>query len=472
MLAIDALKDLQKKFAERLNDKFPDDDIAAECNSSIKQIRNIYSTKVQDIDFSNTSLVKPLPNLLKKYINKGINDFTVMGIELLSAWFYHSIFRSSITSKENGKDFLYQIKSAALLTKVFSLFTGSKVNKSRVCENLLYGYLQVYDNCSQQFASCLKAFVEEMGKIENLSYYFDRERFAGYFVYEKFENYSAFLALCKIKKNFHETKYFQDFWFDWAMKGADVLSKKFLSKDFVDKIDRIGIDKKKVLTAFIACKADLEFDDNAPEKDLYFKNYLLQSIGKNNPIHEEYWNVEKKFKNDYAEFLDAAPKIFRKYYTSEFILIFFDAYESAGGDDARAVFWRLYKNKINDFVLGVSDENLYKIKTYIQSKFRDDLVKNYLSILSDYTLRLYTAKSAVLVLAFDKIIAVEFSEIGNAVYVYENSPHARLELLKGKDKNSEDDFKDKSVANDWWVHSGRWQYNFQTRLEDNYGIKP
>ena len=69
---------------------------------------------------------------------------------------------------------------------------------------------------------------------------------------------------------------------------------------------------------------------------------------------------------------------------------------------------------------------------------------------------------------------MEFSEIGNAVYVYENTPYSRKKYLKDDNKINEDDFKNKESANfiKAWTHQGRWQTNFHNRLGDDYGIEP
>ena len=241
------------------------------------------------------------------------------------------------------------------------------------------------------------------------------------------------------------------------------------------RINSIDIDKKKVILAYIANKIDKV--QNNKKKDHYFKDYLLPLIGKNNPLHEEYWKVNDKLYEKYKTILDKATTIFRKYYVSEFISIFFDALENTGGDRSRAIFWKKYKNRINDFALGLKDYDIRTIKNYIRNNIPENSVNGYLEVLSEFTLRLSAPKSntpAVLVLSFDSIIIIEFSVTGNAAYIYRNNPNSHWNYLKADDKYNEDDFKNKLSPNfiDAFHHRGYWQYTFGGRLRSYYHIEP
>ena len=69
MQAIEALFDLQRKFADRLAYSWPDKEVEKKCESSIKKIKNIFSSNVEDIDFSNIAQSEFLSNILYHYNN-------------------------------------------------------------------------------------------------------------------------------------------------------------------------------------------------------------------------------------------------------------------------------------------------------------------------------------------------------------------------------------------------------------------
>ena len=379
---------------------------------------------------------------------------------------------------ENGENtYLNKIEDSFVLNKIFTLFQGNTVNKQIICNNLLYSYLELYRNCSNQFINTLHSYLQKTGTIDKVNLYFNTNEFESVLskeVNEK-ENYASFLIFNGIKPKFVMTSYFTDLWFDWVMLCANVLSEKFLSEILQSRINSIELDKKKIILAYIANKIDKV--QNNEKKEHYFKEYLLPPIGKNNPLHEEYWKVNSELYEKYKTLLDTATKIFRKYYVSEFISIFFDALENTGGDRSRAVFWKKYKNRINDFALGLKDYDIRTMKSYIRNHIPETSVSGYLEILSEFTLWLRAPKSntpAVLVLSFDSIIIVEFSVTGNAAYIYQNNEKSHWNYLKADNKNNEDDFKNKDSLNfiDTFHHRGYWEYNFGTRLRSYYHIEP
>ena len=473
MQATEALLDLQRKFAERLHYSWPDSEIQKQCNDSIKKIKNIFSSNVEDIDATNTTQSEFLSNLLYRYLAYNDNTFTTQQIEQFSAWFFHC----TLPLGENKLN-LYQLNDTHTIKKIFTLFQSDKVNQQIVCNNLLFSYLEQHKNCSAQFTTILHSHIKHNGLIENCEYYFSQKSFVRQFAREtgEKENYSSYLSFSKgIPARYIRTSYFSELWFYWAMQCADVLSEKFLSEDFNSRIDHIAIDEKKVLLASIAAKVDDSQTDE--QKNLYFKTYLLPAIGKNNPLHTEYWKVNEQLSQKYKSLLENAPKIFRKYYVSEFISIFFDALESTGGDRSRAVFWKKYKNKIYDFALGLKESDSQKMREYINEHIPEKSVNSYLEILSDFTLQLRIPKSsspAVLVLCFDSVIIIEFSVSGNAVYIYRNNESSHHYYLKSKDKHNEDDFKNKESSDfiEALHHRGYWQSNFGLRLRRIYHIEP
>lgn len=474
MQAMEALLDLQRKFADRLAYSWPDEEVGKKCESSIKKIKNIFSSNVEDIDFSNIAQSEFLSKLLYRYIVFDDDKFTPQLIEQLSAWYCHC---SIPVNQDEKNEYLNKLEDSFILNKIFKLFQGKNVNRQIVCNNLLYSYLELYRNCSDQFIKTLHSFLQKIDTIEKVNLYFNNHDFENILskeVTEK-ENFTSFLIANGIKPKFVMTSYFTDLWFDWVMFCADVISENFLSREIQSRINSIAIDEKKIILAYIANKIDRL--QNNEKKDHYFKDYLLPLIGKNNPLHEEYWKVSTELYEKYKSFLDKATKIFRKYYVSEFISIFFDALENTGGDRGRAVFWKKYKNRINDFALGLKDYDIRTMKAYIQNHIPESAVNGYLEVLSEFTLRLRAPKSntpAVLVLSFESIIIVEFSITGNAAYIYQNNEKSHWNYLKANNKYNEDDFKNKDSTNfiDTFYHRGYWEYNFGSRLRSYYHIEP
>lgn len=474
MQAIEALFDLQRKFADRLAYSWPDEEVEKKCEASIKKIKNIFSSNVEDIDFSNTAYSEFLSNILYSYIADDDNNFSPQLIEQLSAWYCYC----RIPLNQDGQYvYLYKIEDSSVLKKIFKLFKDNNVNKQIISNNLLYSYLELYRNCSNQFKNILYSFLKKTGIIDKVNLYFNTNEFEILLsteVDEK-ENYTSFLISSGIKPKFVMTSYFKDFWFDWVILCANVFSEKFLSEMLQTRINSIDIDEKKVILAHIANEIDKV--QNNKKKDFYFKDYLLPVIGKNNPLHEEYWKVNDKLYEKYKKILNKVTKIFSKYYVSEFISIFFDALENTGGDRSRAVFWKKYKNRINDFALGLKDLDIRTIKNYIRNNIPENSVNSYLEVLSEFTLRLRAPKSntpAVLVLSFDSIVVIEFSVTGNAAYIYRNNANSYRNYLKADNKYNEDDFKNKLSPNfiDTFYHRGYWQDTFRGRLRSYYHIEP
>ena len=160
------------------------------------------------------------------------------------------------------------------------MFKDNNVNKQIISNNLLYSYLELYKNCSNQFKGTLHSFLNKTGIIDEVNLYFNTNKFEILLskeVNEK-ENYANFLISNGIKPKFVMTSYFNDLWFDWVILCANVLSEKFLSEMLQSRINSIDIDEKKVILAYIALKIDKV--QNNKKKDHYFKDYLLPLIGK------------------------------------------------------------------------------------------------------------------------------------------------------------------------------------------------
>lgn len=337
MQALDILKDLQRKYAERLRYSWPNEDVEKSCNASIKKINNIFSNDIENIDFNNTSQREFLSNLLYKYLVKDDNKFSVKLIEQFSAWFFHCYIQNNKDTGNNIK--LYQLSDKLILGKIFKLFDTVGVNKQLIGDNLMTSYLNLYKNCSQQFKKLLKSFINHINIINNLDLYFDQELFIRQIQntdIEK-ENYSEYLLTKLIRNRFINTKYFSDMWFWWVIICADVLSEKFIKNNIVAGFyPTVDLDQQKVILAYMANRVE-QIQGNET-RNSYFMNYLIPVIGNHNPTHIEYWNItNKKLENLYGKLLKVAPQIFRRYYISEFIIIFFDALESTGGDEDRAI---------------------------------------------------------------------------------------------------------------------------------------
>lgn len=477
MQSLEALKDLQRKYAGLLLHSWPDETVVQSCNTSIEKIKNIFSNNIDDIDFSNTSQRDFLSTILYKYLAKDDNKFTVKLIEQLSAWFTHCYIQKGTDTDDSLK--LYQLTDTFILEKIFKLFESPNVNKQLVGNNLMTSYLNLHKNCSPQFIKILMHFVKRNDIVENLDDYFDKN----YFIKQireneaEKENYTEYLTAKNIKNRFINTKYFSNIWFWWVMKCADVLSENFITNNIVSGLfTKVSLDEQKVILAYMAKQID-SISDNE-KRNNYFRNYLIPIIGKHNPIHIEYWKItDNELEAIYGKLLESAPKIFRKYYISEFIIIFFDALESTGGDEDRAIFWRGYKNKINDFAIALKPAHRRPMQNYIVTHVNKEAVNGYLEILSDFTLNLQTTNSntpAVLVLAFASVIIVEFSEKGNAMYIYRNNDESYPYYLKTDNKNTELDFKNTDSPNyiDKLTHSGKWQANFRYNLSKRFNIVP
>lgn len=473
MRAMEALKDLQRKYADRLRYSWPDEDVSKQCDESIKKIKSIFSNDVDIIDFNSTLQKDILVDLLQKYVIRNINRFTVQSIEQLSAWFSQCEIEIA-----TGKYKLYQLSNIFILTKIFKLFKTVNVNTRIVTENLLVCYLNLYENCSKQFVNILISYVSQ--NIDNYEYYFSQSNFIQTHFTKSERNqtdYVSFLISKNINKKFVSKKYFRDMWFFWVMNCADVLTDDFLNNNIMlGLFSSVSLDRQKIILAYIAYIFSNNPIDNQRKK-FCFENYLIPKIGKSNPLHKEFWIVDKELKLNYDKFLTAAPNIFKNYYVTEFISIFFDALESTGGDEERAIFWKKYKNKINKIAIALKNDHKEQIERYIEKHIPKSSIDGYKKILLDFVQPLQASKSttpAVLILGFESIIVIEFSQIGNAMYIYRNNKKTDYLFFRSSTKNGEDDFKNWKSSSflKKLVHRGDWQENFRYVLWSDFNIKP
>ena len=163
-----------------------------------------------------------------------------------------------------------------------------------------------------------------------------------------------------------------------------------------------------------------------------------------------------------------AMEIFKTWLNERDIKFFFENLIDDDPHDRRG-FWLTNADKIDYAIFVLGSDVPANYKNYKQiNKFKQSASKNIFSIGDNYNL----VKSNVFILKMGKIVVLEFSESGNACYVYyyddymkKINPNLQTKYSRANLKLS--DFKQKDLCIDKFKHDqwGTWQKNMKAFLK-------
>ena len=161
-------------------------------------------------------------------------------------------------------------------------------------------------------------------------------------------------------------------------------------------------------------------------------------------------------------------EIFKTWLNERDIKFFFENLIDDDPHDRRG-FWLTNADKIDYAIFVLGSDVPANYKNYKQiNKFKQSASKNIFSIGDNYNL----VKSNVFILKMGKIVVLEFSESGNACYVYyyddymkKINPNLQTKYSRANLKLS--DFKQKDLCIDKFKHDqwGTWQKNMKAFLK-------
>ena len=132
---MEALLDLQKKFADRLAYSWPDEEVGKKCEASIRKIKSIFSSRVEDIDFSNDTQRDFLSKLLYRYLI--YNDNNIEGsLEIPETTYYVDARYSDKAANigEGGRtNTVYLLKKGTTIPEALS---GKNIVVGSTAENI------------------------------------------------------------------------------------------------------------------------------------------------------------------------------------------------------------------------------------------------------------------------------------------------------------------------------------------------
>lgn len=439
---------------------FPNEKNAEKCRRSLALISDLTNRIIAEEESASALYLKTLKMNFSKYMNSA--DMNIPRVLLnkrsIKQIICHlndtEIYDHSIsTSKENAE-----------ISKVFFLLnSGTTSNEAgkdfSVC--LLKFYYTFYKSCSEEFVSNMK---EYLTKYYTEKYSLSQQEFIlRYSQYDRGEdNYPDFLRNLKINTNFISTKFFQEIWYIWCISRKPNTYSESFFKNNKDRINSEREDYRKCLLAVITCQIN-----KLNSRDFLITTHLLPMFGSVNPTDKDFWEISNsKLKTTYSAFLNQAPKIYYKYFTKTFLNAFFHVLSTGASsyETQRSLFWLKYIDQIEEIKIGVTD-------------YKDEIFRRKLSQLPGDT-RMYMAfyrkcyirickdsDPAALLMKLNKVMAIEFTENGNAAYLYRKDSEFAQKLFNStqvyevsyfKYQNSNYGFIDRIIHKGYWQGKADW----------------
>lgn len=287
-----------------------------------------------------------------------------------------------------------------------------------------------------------------------------------YSQYDKGEdNYSDFLRNIKVNTNFISTNFFQRIWYIWCLtRKPNTYSESFFKKN-KDRINAETEDIRKCILAVITCQVN-----KLASRDTLITSQLLPMFGSVNPAERSFWNVSSQvLRNKYSDCLAAAPKIYFKYFTKTFIEAFFLVLSTGTSsyERERSLFWLNYIDQIEEIKIGVT--------SYRDEVFRRKLsqlpgdTRMYMAFYETCKMSIYCSSNpAALLMKINNVLAIEFTENGNAAYLYHKNNEFAQKLFNRKAIYNVSDLKiqsesygfiDRIIHNGYWQSAAEWTLN-------------
>lgn len=223
-------------------------------------------------------------------------------------------------------------------------------------------------------------------------------------------------------------------------------------QNLINEINSASFYKKEsnFYYALIILGVDVSQKDKNAAKD-FLKDYFINHIDYKDPRK----NLEK-----WLSFNEEARSVFISWLNEQDIRVFFDVfidYDPHG----RKHFWLNYSRNVKNTQIIQAPSLSQNIKN--EEKINELKKKGYIFP------KLIDAQTNAFILDFDEFTVVEFSENGNACYIYEKD---KMQVLQ-KTKNSFyiGELKNKNKALNVITHNKNWQYNLTNWLAHR-GIRP
>lgn len=443
-----------------LTSSFPDPENAEKCRHSLALIADLTNRIISEEENTSAAYLKTLKLYFTKYMKSAD---TVVPSFLCNTRSIKQIIRH--LNDTDIYDYpICKTDDLAELSKMFSLFEYVGAIKGAdkdfsVC--ILKHFYSFYADCSHSFFITMNEFLV---RHYSEKYYLVQQDFVSvFFQHDRGEdNYPDFLRNQQINVNFISTKFFQDMWSAWCLsRKASTYSKPFLNKN-KDRINSEKRDVRKCILAVITCRIN-----TLSSRDELITTQLLPMFGSVNPADISFWNVSsQELRSTYSEYLIQAPKIYYKYFTKTFLEAFF--YVLSNGDSSyeqeRSLFWLKYIDDIEDIKIGVT--------TYKDRILRKRLLQlpgdsqMYMSFYNNCMIRINRDNDpAALLMKLKNVLAIEFTDNGNAAYLYRKDNgiaqnlferHYVTDVSEFKNQTSMYGFIDRIIHRGYWQGSADW----------------
>lgn len=215
-------------------------------NLSIDYCRQI---EIKDIE------IEVLENLIQKYLKNG-EDLFDKHFLLLLCWNIHKIkpIKKTINGKKTQLSFFeYQpglLEFNPATRKIFNLLSKHNEYKEQISAALMMIYLNNYNQASEFYIFLLKNYLRSVKFSRNLKLFFDVVNAGSYgrwrVISPYYKSFLKRLDLFQIRSSYINTKYFQDAWYFWMKKRADVSNKTIL-EDLPCRFYDVCSDAEKLL---------------------------------------------------------------------------------------------------------------------------------------------------------------------------------------------------------------------------------
>ncbi len=434
---------------------FPNAENAEKCRHSLALISDLTNRIIAEEENVSTVYLKTLKINFTKYMKSMDTDIPrfLLNKRSIKQVICHlndtEIYDCSISKSDEVSDMkkLFYLLESGTTSNEFG-------NDFSVC--LLKFYYTFYNACSDLFISNMKNY---LSKHYSEKYYLSQQDFRlMYSQYDRGEdNYSDFLRNIKINTNFISTNFFQEIWYIWCLtRKVNTYSESFFKKN-KDRINAEREDVRKCILAVTTCQVN-----KLASRDTLITSCLLPLFGSVNPADKAFWEVStQELKTTYSSFLNEAPKIYYKYFTKTFLEAFFLVLSSGGSayEKERSIFWLKYIDQIEEFKIGVTDYKDQVLRRRLSQLPGDS--RMYMTFYRNCKIRIYKdSDPAALLMKLNKVMAIEFTENGNAAYLYRKDNEFAQKLFNRYQVGGVTDFKYQNSSYgfiDRIIHNGYWQ---------------
>lgn len=455
----DALSKLANNAIFLTKNHFPNKENAEKCRRSLALIEDLTNRIIAEEENLSSSYLKLLKSNFLQYMHS--QDFFIPKFLLNKRSIKQLIMH--LADKEFYNFSISESDDEKSIKKVFLLLENAtkQLNLSKdisIC--LLKFYYSFYKTCSKSFVTLLKIYLD---KHFSEKYYLLQKDFVD--LYTQYDNkevdYVQFLKNIKINANFISTKFFQEMWSVWCMtRNSSTYSEAFF-KNNKGLINSEKEDKRKCILAVITCKV------NQIKAKEIIVNHLLPMFGSVNPAENSYWMVSSNTLNkSYKKYLEEAPKIYYKYFSKTFLESFFFVLSNADEfyEQQRSTFWLKYINEIEDFKIAVTEEKDKELRKNLSKLPGNNQL--YMKFYENCKISIRKNNNpAALLMKIKNILAIEFTEYGNAVYLYKKDHAFSKDMFNKKHVERVSNFKKANVNFIGSIpHSGHWQASIDREL--------